>query len=769
MLTTLLALLALAQEPAPPQLVDTVLLTDVSHTPHATLFVAPELVAAPREESRLALREPGSAEVLYTETHEVLRGSQGSVVLVVGYSEEPIGGTLEIVEAAGGARRGLSLFSPAVATLDELALVVDGKRESLVGAWIVERPSAILLRIARHIPDVAESGIGAHLWVEVAAGPAPRVRMIVQLHNALVPSRPDAYFREVSLELPDGWSWSGELPDPAHGDGKLVNGSAWLTPAEGSQEIPFEVLTRTRARELRLVLELEEGARQGEGWGVTTWRRGDAGLLAGGYGPTGIAMPERTDEVATLARAEVGRRWALASESLAAASPDPHEGLMANADRPPSPFWVCRGVRYGGMTGGIDIDAHVGVLEALAARREGLLLLRTEALRYHSRQGGHVYQEDGEPVTFETPIGAGGRLPSGFAGNRWVSSVSATGADPWGVRAAEQGDEQDGLCRWEAELAIDRPFSGGWWEALDGQHGIRDIGAQEALLVLDDDPLAALHIRSQATLWAWETYGRFGPPRLGPHVGSDAGRAEAWTARTISLALGLARVGGRTEEADLWQGWLGTFVDHLRASQRPCGLIMRRDDGKVATAPPMGHKASEPCPLGIHQPIVGATGEVADLCAGRPGEDVFLCEALLAAQWMAGIDCRDVRRGIAEGIRDYAWAFKPNGVALAGWGDRVAVAPALETGGFGPPFATQGDIPEHARFPPYGDGYDVPVVVAIGALDGVPMGLAFARWTARTSWPAARAYVLGSGGSLAATIRQLEQRALLLAVCQSIP
>ncbi len=741
------ALLALAVGEG--DLVDVVQLTDSSHAPHATLFVAPELVAPPGERSRLTLRTL-EGRMLYTETHEVFRAARGSVVLVVGYSDPQVSGVLEVARAAAEPRRHLELFDPSLVRLaagtapgaEQLALEIDGRRQVLAGRWRVDRASSVLLRLFQHVDDLGGTGISAHVWLELEAGPAPRARLIVQLHRGLLPIGPDAYFRQVDLVLPEGWRWSGELPDAVHAGGHVV--------APPADEDAHECLPRTRQRELRLVLEPAVAARQGEGWGVASWRRA-GGLLEGGFGPTGVGMAERSGELRLAAQVEAAHRWAAESASLAAAGPDPHEGRLQGV-APPSAFWPFRGVLYGGMTGGIDVDAYEGALAVLSATRTELLRLRVEALRYGCRMHGWLYHQGGEPVAFAEALRPDGRLPSSYSGNRFL------GADPFGVLAAEASDPVDGLCPHEVVLGVaNLSFQAG---AIDAQHGIRLLGALEALALLDDDPLARLRISAQAVLWAWENLGRWGPPPLGGGAGTYTGRGEAWGARAAALALGLAR-GGPT--LGPWRAQLVAMVDHLRAAQRPCGLIMRREGGKVATVAPMGHKRAEPCPAGVHEQAEGDQREVVDLAAGRPGEDVFLAEALLAAEWVAGIPSRDVRQGIARGIRDYAWAFRGPGQPLSGWGDRVAVAPALEGGGWGEPFGALEDVPSWARWQPYGDGYDVPVVVALGSLEGVPMGLSLLRWTGTRTWEGARSFVLSRA------MVNLEQGALLLAVVQSIP
>ncbi len=740
--TALLALLALAAPQS--QLLDRALLTDESSTPHATLFVPPELVSEPGQPSRLALQVPATGELLYTESHEVWRGARGSVVELVGYSPTEIGGELEVSVRSGGARRHVELFRADLLALAAggITLAVDDHRQPLAG-WRVERSSSVLLLLYRHVDDVGGSGLSAHAWLELAAGRWPRARLILQLHHGLLPVRPDVYFRQLDLELSQGWEWAPELPDACMAGGHLV-----APPATDGE---FEVMPRTRVRDLRVVIQRAREPHQGEGWGVTTWRRPPS-LAAGGFGPTGVGMPERTPELLAQARAEASRRWSIEAASLAGATADPHEGRLANGATPPSAFWPMRGVLYGGMTGGIDVDAYEGALAVLAAQRSELLRLRTEALRYGCRQHGFLFHPGGAPVEYSEALDAQGRLPSNVSGNRFV------GADPFHVAAAESGDPVDGLCPHEYLVGVAN-LPSGQLQAIDAQHGIRVLSSLEALVWLDADPLATLRIRAQATLWAWENIGRWGTPPLGGHAGTYTGRAEAWAARAAAIALGceLGRGPGLP-----WRPILAQMVGHLRGAQRSCGLIMRREGGKVATAPPMGHQLADPCPAGIHQEVPDNHAEVSDLCAGRPGEDVFLLEALLAAEWTTGTPCADVRRGIARGIRDYAWAYRPSGAATAGWGDRVAVAPALAGGGWGEPFETAEEIPEWARLP-YGDGYDVPVVVALGALDGEPMGAALLRWSSTSSWAAARAYVL------AHAMRDLEQGALLVAVAQSIP
>ena len=418
-----------------------------------------------------------------------------------------------------------------------------------------------------------------------------QVEMILNWNNGELPARPDVYFTSLSLMLPQGWTWTPLLPDPAMGEGYLVR------PDE-------HVLPQRMERCFRIVLHpvTEVPDLQG-GWGVGDWSRG--GYLAQSFalpdlGHVSIDLgPQRDDDFTRL------------------------RDLMAtfSGATPVSALWPAAGVLYGGMTGGFDIDQIPAVPLALSGQRAGLESLYVEQLRYGARQPGCIYDGEGRPIELEAYRNADGTIPWSHFNNRFLGNPPKDA--PFGFHLTGPGN---GFAAYDPLV----------FEPIDVQHYVRRTKANKALVWLANDPLARQYLLMDAELARMSIYegpgSSFVVPAT-PGLGTTLGRSDAWAADAIATAYAVSDDAYR----DRTRAWLQRFADILRAAQMPNGLFSAERFGKIAKDPPYGD------------------GTTAQFWVHRSEEQVFLLFALRAVHATVGIDCADMIRRAGLGLWEFAW------------------------------------------------------------------------------------------------------------------
>lgn len=663
-------LLSLAQTTAPAAF-DTLLLEAPSQTPHGTLLV--EERWEPKPSPFVLVDEDGTQ--LYTQWDRVLSFAAGDVVELTGWSPEPVEGLLRVRrlddDELGQSRRGLALFDAdaigILAGLTPIRLQVDDEPPvTIEPPWTwVHRLGPCRITVGR---QVSLGRFDAIVWADVRAG-SSQVALAVTLHNCRTPVRPDAYFGEVSVLEPDGYTSAPTLPDGS----QTVLGLLVSPDPDGPHIIP-----RLYRRPFRLaVLPEADEAPEFDGWGTTRWNRVPKGAQdrfqrLGGFLPHSISVPDLSHT-----QPRFLADYLRASDALLAGAADP---LRPGALPPPSVLWPTRGVRYGGSTGGIDISQHPGTDAAFFAEPTARTIWQIEQLRYAARQRGHLLGDDGSPPPFSSFLDPQGKLTVKLYNN----GFQRRGDDgPLGYFAAEDGDDEggDGLCAYEAQLA--------GWDPIDEQHLIRWLRSRLVLIWLDNDPVAREELIAQALDSMLAMHGRVRTaPAWGPGNGTTWGRGEAWAIDTVAAAYAVDQDPDKLD-------FLQRAVAHLEAAQMPSGLVSRLSSGKVVQNYPMGHYFVDQAgvPITLHCPIgLPHTGNVGDYDAARSNEQCYLLLAHRAARLIAGTGSVDFERRLCEGMRDLAWATDPDGSYRAGVLDRYPVAVKTSATQYGPVFRSRSDV-----------------------------------------------------------------------------
>ena len=547
---------------------------------------------------------------------------------------------------------------------------------------------------------------GCQSWVTVNAR-IKQLDFIINWNDGTLPASPDVYFRSVRLNVPPGWTWTSFLPDPAVGSGYLVKPDNHVLPQR--MERSFRVIVHP----IGTAPDLDY-----RGWGTTSW-------AAGGYFCQSIPLPDLS----------------FANVDLSVQKDDDYDRLLKNlptipGDTPVNFLWPARGVKYGGMTGGIDVLQFEGIVPAVTAQTDGILSLYVEQLRYGARQMGCIYESDGSPIAIEAYANPDGSLPWSMFNNVFLGNPPKD--MPFGFSQTGPGVGFSGYD----------PLD---YQPIDDQHLIRRSKANKALAWLDNDPLARLYIDMDATLKRMSYYeGTGGRIQIPPSRGQGVtwGRAEAWAADVLATSYALGD--------DAWRArhlaWFTQFALSLNQAEMTSGLFSALTSGKVATALPYGHHLNQPCPWGIHTLQPTSNTEVADFLAHRGNEQTFLILALRGIKETVGIDTGDLIRKAGEGLWNLAWKPGTDGVL-----DRYPV-------GFvnGQPFTTSSQIPAGLTATVPKDSYHVGTALYNALVEGGALLPALYAYTSSSDLLSALAALENRG------VSYVENYAPLLAVLQQI-
>jgi len=502
-------------------------------------------------------------------------------------------------------------------------------------------------------------------WVTIDAR-KKELEFVVNWHNGGLPASPDRFFRSLSLATPSGWQVRSLLPDPAVENDYLVKPDDHVLPQRMERSMRFIVHKSGASPDVSR-----------RGWAVGDWSEGgymaqDAALPNLDHMEVDLTTPRLTD-------------YQLLSESAP----------TVPGDVPVSFMWPARGVRYGGMTGGIDIEAFPAVPLAVTGQPDGLLSLYVEQLRYASRHFGCIYGADGRPVVLDDYVNPDGSLPW-LMFNR-VFFGNPPRDEPFLFHTTGAGD---GTASYDPSV----------FQPIDDQHLVRRTKANKALVWLDNDPLARLYLLMDAEISRMTYYeGTGGRIRIPDEwaLGTFWGRAEGWAVDALVSAYAISDDAWRARNDD----WFVSFVLGLYKAQMPNGLFSAIDEGKVPEDPPYGHLLSQPCPFGIHTLTPGSGQTVADFWAHRTNEQIHFLLGLRAIEETLGYDTSPLIRRAGLAIWEFAWK-----VGTAGPLERY---PAGFVGG--PRFTSRDEIPAGLTDDVPRDSYHVANALAVALQDGAPV------------------------------------------------
>lgn len=424
------------------------------------------------------------------------------------------------------------------------------------------------------------------------------VGLVLNFHNANFPAKGDFYFDSIELKLPAGLDFTEELVYGTRAGTYLVRPFQHIMP----QRMEF-------SRRLQI-------HKTGEGIKKSIWGQGFQNYFNGGY----LAQGHEIGHQGTAA-SKVANEYNSVKNAF-----DNNLPVMAGASPNPHVLWKCQNVTYGGMTGGIDVDAFPAGELADCKDVKGVETLFMKQYRYHCRHMGAIYQQaSGAPILMETYLNPDGSTPWQMFANKFQNSGGSIKEAPFYFSKAVSNG---GVCSYEWALKS--------WEPIDGQH-LRRVEAQDAALAwLTNDALALNYLRmggelTKMTYWTG-IGGQFHPNHFTPGHGVGYGRDLGWALDMVCHA-GLVSTGQRKTNNE---NWVKSVVSSIEKTQLPSGWINTNQWGKIATTPPFGD------------------GNVGFYKVGQAYEHAFVCLALMAAYGWLGVGLNAVTKGI-QAMYNYAW------------------------------------------------------------------------------------------------------------------
>ena len=189
--------------------------------------------------------------------------------------------------------------------------------------------------------DFGDQHGGGQVWSTLNAE-SREIEFVYNWHNGALPAQPDLYFRSLGIKTPQGWTWTPILPDPAAGNGYLVTPDDHVIPQRMERSFRFVV------HPVGTTPDIERS-----GWAVSDWSQG-------GYQTQSIPLPD-LDHV----NVDLTPQKNIDYDRLR------NNQATSPGETPVSPLWPAKGVKYGGMTGGIDIHQFDGVALAVTGRWTG--------------------------------------------------------------------------------------------------------------------------------------------------------------------------------------------------------------------------------------------------------------------------------------------------------------------------------------------------------------------------------------------------------------
>jgi hypothetical protein len=529
---------------------------------------------------------------------------------------------------------------------------------------------------------------GLQAWMTVRAD-SKEIELILNWHNGGLPALPDVYFDRVYLDTASTVKWTPLLPDPASSFPELVQYDKHVLPQrwERSFRVVVHPLNVTPDLSLR-------------GFAVGDWS-------GGGYLPQAIPLPSLDHTLVDLTPKKDDDFYRLQNNIPT---------IPGNA--PVSFLWPAQGVYYGGMTSGTEIEPLPGVAVAVSGQPDGLLSLYVEQLRYGARHMGCIYDPSGQPIVQDIYLNADGTAPWDLFDNVFIGNPPKD----WPFNFSKKGPGV-GTASYDPRI----------YEPIDYQHYVRRLKANLALLWLDNDPLAKLHVRMDAELGRMCYYegpgGRLQVPQT-PGLGAGYGRGEAW----VALALAAAWTIQDTSWRALTRDWFDTFHRALDVAQMPNQLFSAQSTGKMATLPPYGN------------------GQTAYYWVHRSDEQIQILHALQAIDACVGIDCSNLIRTGALAIWNFAWKPGTTGV--------LDIYPAGPL--WGPRYTSRSQFPSGLTSTVPSDAFHVPLALHYGALHGANMLPALYAYTGVSNLTGALAVFESTG------TKNLENRAGCLALLQKL-
>lgn len=406
------------------------------------------------------------------------------------------------------------------------------------------------------------------------------------------------YFSSVDVLVPDDWVGLQDFDDPTLGGMRpgsncevfqLVKssstGDAHVMPVRGQMERRIAITpvgNEARAREFldQRFLGFCRPGTNAQGTPLWSWWNPST--------PNYYPQRHRLPELAHLGEVNIRGRY---NFELSHINDAITTGVSFNSYpiHSPSLGWAHPwGVKYGGMTGGTEINLYDGFLLAYGASREGYRLFELRHRMYSDRMPNCYYKKNGDPTSIFDWIQHGTSfdwIPSAFY-NGVVGSFDMFGFNQATNAHVAYAQANNLTPAYETDLFEH--------EAIDLQHAIRYLNNPKVLVWLGNDAMSKDDIRMQAEVSRLSYHhmptssngqavvtgmlSDINFVNLHPGKGFEYGRDNGWQNDAMLAAYSFGTPAWRSAA----RNWFDRQVDMLMTGQIPCtGMIQSVDSSQL--------------------------------------------------------------------------------------------------------------------------------------------------------------------------------------------
>ncbi len=401
------------------------------------------------------------------------------------------------------------------------------------------------------------------------------------------------YFESLELWIKNGWNVLQQGSDPLFGSSRSqgnwtaysiieqnADGTLHFMPSQGQfvrrlalckigQEVKAKALLNDEGQAF-----CKRGMSPTGGQELYSWWN----PLTARYFPQRHRLPELDYIGAGNIRTKLTSQLNILETAMTNGTPATGFGMVGTANLGWAHPW---GVKYGGMTGGGEINIFDGFLTAESASNEGYRTAQLTHRAYDDRQPDALYNKDGRPTHLTDWVVQG---PNGPYVNMFFYQKLLAGNDPFGFNHAAQFQTSfvatsNKKPAYEAALAAFMP--------VDLQHNIRITRTMKVLAWLGNDSLAKddLTMRAEIFRLSWhdmpnnslnkvQSGGMLDNLRYvtaTPGVGFKVGRAEGWGIDTVNAAYS---IGDASYRASL-RPWYAHMATTFSQGQATCNGFLQ--------------------------------------------------------------------------------------------------------------------------------------------------------------------------------------------------
>ncbi len=370
------------------------------------------------------------------------------------------------------------------------------------------------------------------------------------------------YFESLELWVKNGWNVLQQGSDPLFGSSRTqgswtaysiieanTDGSMHVMPSQGQFIRRLALCKLGQETKARSLLNDEgqafckRGISPSSGLELFSWWN----PLTARYFPQRHRLPELDYIGAGNIRTKLAGQLNTLETAITSGAPAVGYGMVSTANIGWAHPW---GVKYGGMTSGVEIVIFDGVLTAEAASNEGYRIAQLTQRAYDDRQPDALYNKDGKPTELLQWTHTNANGP--YVNMSFYGTLLA-GPDPFGFNQASQ-HQVSWVAANNKKPAYEAILLG--YKPIDLQHNIRITRSMKVLAWLGNDSLAKDDLRMRAEIFrlSWHDMPNntantaqagglldsYRSVTASPASGFKVGRAQGWGVDTVNAAYSLA-------------------------------------------------------------------------------------------------------------------------------------------------------------------------------------------------------------------------------------